>query len=853
MLLRGCEDASRTHSANRVMGEHEMMGKFRTLSQRARIRAAGILAGLLLCILAAAPVLAQTAGAAEDQGAGQLQLDVVYGYQGTARSGRFLPLNIRIENPQSTAFAGTLTVLTMESDYELYRYEYPVSLEAGEHYVKDMSISLGARIDQMYVKVMDQEGREVASKRLKLSVSMETAELFVGILSDTPDRLQYLNGVGINYSTLRTRTIEMSARTLPSREMELDQLDVLLISNFDTGALSGDQVKAVWEWVAKGGVLLLGTGERADDVMKAFGEDLLLGPLPMAEQQEINMGVEFAKDSPKGATIPLECTDIYMVGASEVLSSDELSVLTCVPVDNGLVGAAIFDFVDIEAFCQENTPYVDNLFSSLLGEDRINYLISSSDGTSSSQYWSVQSLINTGDINRLPKVGLYTVAAVAYVALVGPGLYFFLKQRGLRRYYPRSVILLSLCCTGMVYFMGVTTRFHGPFFTYATIRDMDEDNIAETTFINMRAPYNKPYSVELDPSYLVHPITRSAYYDAYYGNMSVPKFTGTEEPAVNLRFDDTATRVSARNVGAFAPLYFQMERKTGNPEKAGFTGELSCFDGVISGTLTNGYDHPVDDVAILMYNQMVMVGHMEAGQTVELDNQEVVFGSMNSGYPMAEQITGASRYREGDLNDAEYVHALERTNLLTFYMGNYMTGYHSEARVVGFSQDRQGGSFLAKKGYETYGSTLITSSVKVDYERDGLVYRSGLQKNPNVLSGEYYARNNTMYGVTPLILEYYLGNDTEVERVDFHQLSDKMIQSLRYNYTVPFVGNMYFYNYDTGNYDPMDLSLEEYDLKALGPYLSPGNTLTVKYVYTNPEDYSWNIVLPILTVIGRNK
>lgn len=110
-----------------------------------------------------------------------------------------------------------------------------------------------------------------------------------------------------------------------------------------------------------------------------------------------------------------------------------------------------------------------------------------------------------------------------------------------------------------------------------------------------------------------------------------------------------------------------------------------------------------------------------------------------------------------------------------------------------------------------------------------------------------------MYGVTPLILEYYLGNDTEVERVDFHQLSDKVIQSLRYNYTVPFVGNIYFYNYDTGNYDPMDISVEEYGRDALEPYLSPGNTLTVKYVYTNPEDYSWNIILPILTVIGRNK
>ena len=34
--------------------------------------------------------------------------------------------------------------------------------------------------------------------------------------------------------------------------------------------------------------------------------------------------------------------------------------------------------------------------------------------------------------------------AVAYVALAGPGLYFFWKQRGMRQYYQLSVGILSL-------------------------------------------------------------------------------------------------------------------------------------------------------------------------------------------------------------------------------------------------------------------------------------------------------------------------------------------------------------------------------------------------------------------------
>ena len=64
---------------------------------------------------------------------------------------------------------------------------------------------------------------------------------------------------------------------------------------------------------------------------------------------------------------------------------------------------------------------------------------------------------------------------------------------------------------------------------------------------------------------------------------------------------------------------------------------------------------------------------------------------------------------------------------------------------------------------------------------------------------------------------------------------------------------MYFYNYNTGTYDSMDTHVQSYDREALEPYLSPGNTLTIKYVYDATGDYTWNIMLPILTVTGRSK
>ena len=246
------------------------MRKIQDFVNRGRIgAAAGFLAAAACCVFFAFPAKGQGEDAPfPDQG--PILLDAVYGYQNMAKSGRFLPVKVSLKNQEEEAFSGTLEVLTMESDYTLYSYEYPLELEPGQEQEKSLSISLGGQIDQMYLKVLDEEGREAASKRLKLEVEGDNPQLFIGVLSDSMDRLGYLNNVGISYSTLRTRTIELRPETIPTDGLGLDQLDVLLITDFDTSSLTAAQADAVWDWVGRGGVLLFGTGARAQEVMSCF-------------------------------------------------------------------------------------------------------------------------------------------------------------------------------------------------------------------------------------------------------------------------------------------------------------------------------------------------------------------------------------------------------------------------------------------------------------------------------------------------------------------------------------------------------------------------------------------------------
>ena len=205
------------------------------------------------------------------------------------------------------------------------------------------------------------------------------------------------------------------------------------------------------------------------------------------------------------------------------------------------------------------------------------------------------------------------------------------------------------------------------------------------------------------------------------------------------------------------------------------------------------------------------------------------------------------------MEDEGYVQALQRTNLLSYYLSDVFQNDRLGARLVGFVQETGQPGFLESGSYEAYGTTLITAPVEVELRQDNRIYYAVLPRDPEVISGEYVAATNTMYGTAPLILEYYLGNDLEVERLNFYSPSQGIADGLRYYYVVPFAGTMYFYNYNTGNYDPMDTSRTEYDGESLAPYLSPGNTLTVKYAYDGAGDYAWNIMLPVLAVTGRSK
>ncbi len=790
-----------------------------------------------------------------------LSMDVTYGYDNCAKGGRYVPVDVTVYNQEDTEFTGTLKLLTMEADYDIYRYEYPVVVPAAGNaqmaegetasesspsagiLCKRIYVPMGNRADRLFVSLTDSGNGLILHKRVELDFSVDMPELFIGTLSDSPELLSAWDGIGVDYSMLRTEAVHFDAGTFPVEEMGLDVIDVLLISNFRIRDLSEKQSQVLVEWVRSGGTMILGTGERADDTLGRFAPELLEESYDPPVTREVDMGDQYAQESPDDATLTIPCLEFSLSGGDVLFADEQQALVASVSYGRGTIAVAAYDFADIAGFCSRNPAYLDDLLTAVLGEAKLSELAQETYSGDSDQYWSVRNMINTGNVCQLPNMNLYTLELAIYLLLTGLVIYIFLKQRDLTDYYRRAVLILALLFTAIIYFMGGKTRFTGTFYSYAQFLEATFDSVSETSYVNIRAPYNRPYQARVPAGYSLKPITRS-----YYSEENAPQFTGGEEPVVDLSFGPEETVISIQGVPAFEPRYFQMKKVTENTERIGFDGDLEIDGGRLTGSVSNRFRETVRDCTLLFNNKLICLGDMEPGQTVELDNLEVLEYPKNASYQVAAYLSGESMFEQTDISNDDYVKASERSDMLSFYLNNHMP-YSTvpSARIVGFadSGDEDG---AANRGGD--GVTMVASPLAVYSSDEEELYRSGLVKTPRVLGGSYDPDANALYGIDPVTLEYSFGTDVQVERLGFDYVSEIFTGQTGSGLAV-FTGNIYFYNHLTGVYDKMDSERTEYSAHELLPYLTDDNRLTVRYACGNSSQYNWNILLPMLNIIGR--
>ena len=804
-------------------------------------------------------------------------LDLSYGYRNVAKNGHKLPFSVRITNGSDRDISGRLVIAadgsveTGVSSFEpaINSFSFNVEIPAKGETVVDNVISVAE--ENGIVEVMLYEGEEcLAERREAVSISSDGAELLIGLLSDTPGKLDFLNGVSVAKTALRARTIELEPDTLPQNALELEQLDLIVISNFNTARINEEQLSAIETWAENGGVLLIGSG-RDRKAAEAFGTYREGFEISEAVRSDVDMGMQYSKSGPDGAVLPLYVCNIIVKDGIQVMQSSDMAMLTMVKSGSGSIGFAAYDLCDISEFCSQEMSFTDDLLTTILGYSRIDRLINAAD-SSREVYDKTNEFMGVANPSDMPGISLYVIIAIIYIAIVGAGLYYSLRNRGLELYYHPFVVITAFIGAFVIWMIGAGTRYDGLSLDYTAVREIHGLEASESGYIRIFSAASDSYSIDIPKDCEIYPIVRAAedYSEgtgkaaaSAYGKASgkvsdksaasaYDKAIGTNKSAADGDYkliafseDEQSRNIKATGLGPFAGtlLEFAESVRTGDAGD-NITAVLSFYNEIFNGSIRNDSPYDIEDAALLLYGRVAKLGRIKAGEEAEINKIRAVVAPIGDSFAAASYITGLDAM---DTGDSDYADTLKKTRFLSSYISELPESYYSGVRLIGFSDGENiFKDISADRHIDVSGTLLKSLAVNASFKSGRSIWSTALGTDPSVISGDYDIASNTSRG--SVVLEYSLGNDINVSALYFTELSEEFeSESMD-----AFTGKISIYNYTTGSYD--DISADRtYGEELIKPYLSPANTIMVRYIPDSTASQSSSVYLPVPNINGEEK
>ena len=230
-----------------------------------------LLLGLLIALAHVAPVPAVAAPS--------VQMTVRAGFDGAAKVGGWLPINIDIRNDGDDV-EGEVQVLVQDTATNRGTYtpaptmfSVPATLPRRGRKQLQMEIRLPqngqrirARLVQADAILLDQDVQ---------FTRVAGGDLLCGMVSRTGSALEFIPTLDLPPPLRRVRVAHVEIAELPTRPQLLGSLDCLIIDNIPTASISDLQRDALRTWVANGGLLIVGGGGGWQKTFTGLPQDLL--------------------------------------------------------------------------------------------------------------------------------------------------------------------------------------------------------------------------------------------------------------------------------------------------------------------------------------------------------------------------------------------------------------------------------------------------------------------------------------------------------------------------------------------------------------------------------------------------
>lgn len=490
------------------------------------------------------------------QGTGFITMSIDAGYAGRFRDNTWTPILVSLENNGTRNFTGQLIIRPERSQGVTNPVSTAVSLAPGTQQMFTLYISLRTFAETVRVELLTADGLIAAESESNVSAVLPGERLYVRVTDGTSRPIDLSKVVSYGQNAV---VADWFVNNIPDRGVGLEGVDLLLITNADTGQLTAQQRQAISEWVLAGGHLILTGGPRWQETAAGLTDILPLQP----ESSVITSDVDAVTDL---AGIPGLLADAETVVTRGNLSADAI-VMAEDSVGEALVarrghGYGVVDYV---AFDPTTPPFrgwrglPDVLFTLATSRDvRPPWSYGFINPTQG--YNAVEILPG---VTALPEAMAMVSFLLAYIVLIGPVNYLVLSRIGRREFAWFTIPAMIVTFTIIAWMTGFNLRGTEVVLSRLSIvESWPEIDISHTRqLIGLLSPRRANYDLTLPDSRALRPLLR---------------------PAASGFFTNQASTVEIVQSDVFSAVNFPVDASF----MAGFVADGSINRAPISGTIT---------------------------------------------------------------------------------------------------------------------------------------------------------------------------------------------------------------------------------------------------------------------------
>lgn len=432
------------------------------------------------------------------QGQSAVTVTARAGFRGACKSDKWLPVHITVENTGSDVEARVQAAYKNSASGQTVS-AMDVSLPATSRKEFFLYIMPEGFMRTFTVSVLDGD-KTLAKTNLNISCSDDAVTLF-GIAADTPSNFSVLNNVRPLTGT--AKTVQLGVTDLPDQPQGWEMLDVLVLSNIDTGTLTAGQKQALKLWLASGGKLFVTGGIQWQSTVAGLADLLPVQPSSTRKVPTLTALSDYAMDSenPLESEVILAAGDLQS-GANILVEQDGIPLLAEKEIGFGKI---YYFAADPGLSPLSDWDGMESIYQSLLGFK------------SPKPTWAYgvrDSYYASAALSTLPELSLPSFLYICgwlglYIIIIGPVNYFVLRRIAPRRTELAwvTVPVLVVVFTSLAYFSGYAYRGTKPILNRILLmqgwQGMEEAQV--NALVGVYSPNRTTYDVEAQKGFMISP------------------------------------------------------------------------------------------------------------------------------------------------------------------------------------------------------------------------------------------------------------------------------------------------------------------------------------------------------------